>query len=111
MPRPSSGRLVNGEAVEVPVAARSLEIRLPAVPTAVGCVPRGRDGATTRAVMMPDLGASFSVARPIPARMVRRAVCEPCPVELRPRENVVLVRIIAPAVDHLTLLAELRLFR
>src|ERR671910_766201 len=78
----------------------------------MGCVPRPRRLIIPKAhtVVMPDHRGACLAARPIPAGHVVSAR-EGAPVGLRSRQNVVLVRRVAPALDRLAPLGERRLFR
>ena len=62
-------------------------------------VPGGWGVTAALAVMMPKLGASFAIARPIPASPIRIA-CERGAVRLRAGEDVMTIgRVAAPVYD------------
>jgi hypothetical protein len=106
--------LVDGKAVEQPIATRAAQVglRAAAVRTARGMrrVPRpnGFVVAWALQVGVPEHGRTFCAARPILTRhiLVRR---EGGAVSLGARQNVMTVRPVAVATNDLALFAECRL--
>ena len=99
---------LSGEAVKIPIATRTLQIRLTAAPRAVRGVPRSRCATTTLAVVVTHLSAALPVTRPILTSMIL-AVRKGGAVSLRARQDVVLIGCVAPAVDDFAPFGERRL--
>jgi len=60
----------------------------------------------TLAIMMADLGAALTGARPVPAGCVSGITRESRAVQLRPSQNVMAVGLVTSAIDHLALFGD-----
>src|SRR3989304_346607 len=96
---------IDSEAVEQAVSARATKILLTAASAPGRGVPPRRGFAAPGAVMMANSSAPLTAARPVLARRVS-VTRKSRAVELRARQGVVAIGVVAAALDHLTLFVE-----
>ena len=86
--------------VEEPIATGTLQTTLAAPARAVCRIPRGRIGAAALAIVVTEQCAAGAAAGPVTASTIPIPGRQ-CAVQLRPGQNVVAVRTVAPAINNL----------
>jgi hypothetical protein len=94
---------IGSEAVEPAGPAGCNQVRLTAALRSVRRIPGGGIISATLPIMVPDLRTSFTAASPVLASLIRVAG-ECSAIQLRTRQDIVLVRGIAATVKDLALL-------